>query len=184
MVKTGTKFSYYRKLSAAQKRIYDASNAITELALPQASRFSLCVAELRGWLAAENKLEVQRAAQRMVNGLSEVFKVPRVNIKVLARRPSQNWGELHGLYEMTEGQTPLITVWMRTAQKKQVVAFKTFLRTVVHEFLHHLDYMKFKLADSFHTEGFYKRESTLIRALLMSAGLFDTDGKGGHAVSK
>jgi hypothetical protein len=42
---------------------------------------------------------------------------------------------------------------MRTAAKRQVVAFKTFLRTVVHEVGHHLD-------------GFYKRESSLANALL------------------
>lgn len=45
-----------------------------------------------------------------------------------------------------------------------------------HEFLHHLDYMGFKLADSFHTEGFYKRESELIRDLMMSTGR--TGGNG------
>jgi hypothetical protein len=47
-----------------------------------------------------------------------------------------------------------------------VVAFKTFLRTLVHEVCHHLDYELFRLAETFHTEGFYKRESTLTAALL------------------
>jgi hypothetical protein len=55
---------------------------------------------------------------------------------------------------------------MRTAQKKQVVAFKTFLRTLIHEVCHHLDYELFALEETFHTEGFYKRESTLVGALL------------------
>ncbi|MEK7221411.1 MAG: hypothetical protein AAB253_09470 [candidate division NC10 bacterium] len=31
---------------------------------------------------------------------------------------------------------------------------------------HHLDYELLDLADSFHTEGFYKRESSLLRQLL------------------
>jgi hypothetical protein len=55
---------------------------------------------------------------------------------------------------------------MRTAQKKQVVAFKTFLRTLIHEVCHHLDYELFALEETFHTDGFYKRESTLVSALL------------------
>ena len=55
---------------------------------------------------------------------------------------------------------------MRTAQKKQVVAFRSFLRTVVHEVCHHLDYELYKLPETFHTEGFYKRESALANALL------------------
>ncbi len=171
MAGPGRKFSYYRSLSREQKRIYDESDAIADIALPQASRFSLCVRDLKKWLEADKKLEVQRAAQRMANGLSEVFGVPRVAVKVLARRPSHGGGELHGLYEAEEGSHPVITVWMRTAQRKQVVAFKTFLRTLIHEFVHHLDYAHFRLADSFHTEGFYKRESALIKDLMRSGGI-------------
>lgn len=166
MAKPGRKFSYYSKLTAAGKRLYDKSDAIVSIELPQAKRFGPCVKDLAKWLASENQPEVQRTAQRMANGLSEVFAVHRVQIKVLARRPSKNWGELHGLYEVTEGETPKITVWMRTAQRKQVVAFKTFLRTIVHEFMHHLDYAHYKMADSMHTEGFYKRESALIKDLM------------------
>ncbi len=55
---------------------------------------------------------------------------------------------------------------MRTAARKDVVAFKTFLRTLIHELCHHLDYELYKLPETFHTEGFYKRESTLVNALL------------------
>ena len=55
-----------------------------------------------------------------------------------------------------------ITVWMRTAARKDVVAFKTFLRTLIHELCHHLDYELYKMPETFHTEGFYKRESTLV----------------------
>jgi len=32
----------------------------------------------------------------------------------------------------------------------------------MHEFCHHLDYELLKLPDSFHTQGFYQRESSLI----------------------
>jgi hypothetical protein len=55
---------------------------------------------------------------------------------------------------------------MRTAQRRQVVKFRTFLRTLLHELCHHLDYELLRLPDSFHTEGFYKRESSLLRQLL------------------
>jgi len=50
-----------------------------------------------------------------------------------------------------------------------VVAFKSFLRTIVHELLHHLDYEHFRLDDSFHTEGFFQRESSVARQLLGEA---------------
>ena len=37
---------------------------------------------------------------------------------------------------------------------------------LLHELGHHLDYERLKLEDSFHTEGFYKRESSLMLAVL------------------
>jgi hypothetical protein len=73
---------------------------------------------------------------------------------------------LHGLYVPTQGRTPaVITVWMRTAQRRQVVAFRSFLRTLLHEICHHIDYELFLLEESYHTEGFYKRESSLFHQL-------------------
>jgi hypothetical protein len=47
-----------------------------------------------------------------------------------------------------------------------VVAFRTFLRTLLHEFCHHLDYTLLGLQDSFHTEGFFRRESGLFSQLV------------------
>ncbi len=54
--------------------------------------------------------------------------------------------ELHGLYEAEEGEKAVITVWMKTAAKGQVVAFKSFIRTILHELCHHIDYTCFELA--------------------------------------
>jgi hypothetical protein len=84
-------------------------------------------------------------------------------VKVYATRPSGDWGELHGMYlPEDEGNRAVLEVWMRTAQKQKVVAPRTFLRTVLHELCHHLDYELYKLPETFHTEGFYKRESHLL----------------------
>jgi len=89
-----------------------------------------------------------------------------VKVKVLAVRPHGNWGELHGLYEPEESPSPAtITVWMRTVARKQVVAYKSFGRTLLHELCHHLDYELYKLPETFHTEGFYKRESSLFKQI-------------------
>ena len=55
---------------------------------------------------------------------------------------------------------------MRTVRHRRVVAFRTFLRTLLHEIGHHLDYEHLRLADSFHTEGFFKRESSLFYQLV------------------
>jgi hypothetical protein len=160
-------FAYYAKLSPARQRIYRRSDAIETLPLPAGVMAGEIVVLIRDGLAGDDVKAVQRACQALVDALVAGYRVPPIRIRVLARRPSDDYGELHGLYEPEEGRTPArITVWMRTAAKKQVVAFKTFLRTVVHEVGHHLDYEHFKLEETFHTEGFYKRESALANALL------------------
>jgi len=160
-------FAYYKKLSREDKKIYRESDSVSSIRLPWAKEFRPFVLALAQALLSEDQKEVQRLTQKFADALVQVLKVPKVKIKVLARRPSHNWGELHGLYESEDRGPPLITVWMRTAKRKQVVAFKTYFRTVLHEIMHHLDYTLLKLEDSFHTEGFYKRESSLLKQLLV-----------------
>lgn len=159
-------FAYFARLSPARQRIYRQSDAIATIELPHAARHAAMVVAIRDGLLAEDRTLVHRASQTLIDGLDAGFGIPAVRVQVLARRPADDYGELHGLYEPAEGRTRArITVWMRTAQKRQVVAFKSFLRTLVHEFGHHFDYEYLKLAETFHTEGFYKRESSLANAL-------------------
>lgn len=159
-------FAYYQRLSADRKRIYRQSDAITSLPVPESAALTANLVRLRERLAADDRAGVQQAAQAIGNDLTRGFQVAQVRVRVLTCRPVKKAHELHGLYELDRGRTATITVWMRTAAKRQVVAFKTFLRTLIHELCHHFDYTLLKLPDSFHTEGFYRRESALTAALL------------------
>jgi len=89
-----------------------------------------------------------------------------VRVEVLAARPHSRWGELHGLYTLERGRKAKIQLWMRTAKKKRVVAFRSYLRTLLHEVGHHVDYTGLRLPESYHTQGFYKRESSLFHQLV------------------
>ena len=109
---------------------------------------------------------VERIVQRVCDGVCDAFSVEPVLVDVLEVRPSFTSHELHGLYTPEEGPRPKIRVWMRTAKHGRVVAHRTFVRTLVHELCHHLDYTLLELEESFHTEGFFKRESSLCRQLL------------------
>jgi hypothetical protein len=161
------RFAYFDKLSRTRQQIYLRSDAIESLGLPPGLELGGIVARIAAGLRAEERTAVQAGCQALIGALARGYHVPPVRVRVLARRPADGYGELHGLYEPEdEGETARITVWMRTAQKKQVVAFKTFLRTLIHELCHHLDYELFALEETFHTEGFYKRESSLAGALL------------------
>jgi hypothetical protein len=160
-------FAYYARLSAARKRIYRASDAIDTLGLPPGIAPAAQVAAIRAALAAGDRGTLHHACQDLADALTRGYRVAPLAIRVLARRPADGDGELHGLYEPEEGGTPAkISVWMRTAQREQVVAFRTFVRTLCHEICHHLDYELFALEETFHTDGFYKRESSLANALL------------------
>jgi hypothetical protein len=162
-------FAYYAKLSPARQRIYRQSDAITSLGLPPGLDVGGDVDAIAQALAADDRAAIQAACQRLVDRLTSGYRVPPVKVRVLARRPTDASGELHGLYEPRDDEARArITVWRRTAARRQVVAFKTFVRTIVHEICHHLDYELFALEETFHTEGFYKRESSLANALLAS----------------
>src|SRR5215813_14907865 len=132
-------FSYYARLSRAQQAIYRRSDAITEIRLPQAERFAAAVDAVESALLAEDRAATQAASERVIGGLMEVLGAPPVRVEVLAARPHARWGELHGLYTAERGKRPKIQLWMRTAK--------------------HLDANRLGLDESYHTEGFYKRES-------------------------
>jgi len=159
-------FPYYSRLTARRQAIYRSSDRVVELRVPRVELVHDFVSVLRQALATDNRAAVQAASQAVSRGLTELLSVPPVKVIVLAVRPSSDAGELHGLYTSDGKRTPLIRVWMRTAQQGRVVAFRTFLRTLLHELVHHFDYHHLKLGDSLHTEGFFKRESSLFRQLV------------------
>ena len=162
------RFGYYDRLSATSQRTYRRSDEIRRVALPDAATLVPLAQAVAPALSGEARAEVERACQALVDALNRQLATPPVRVRVLERRPADSGGELQGLYEPDEvtGGLARITVWMRTAQRVQVVKFRTFLRTLVHEVCHHLDYELYKLAETFHTEGFYARESALVRDVL------------------
>jgi hypothetical protein len=162
-------FAYYARLSRAQQKVYRESDGVTELRLPHPAELHPLVAALDAALGSEQRGATQAAAERLIHGLTDALGISRVTVEVLAARPHAKWGELHGLYTVTAGRRPKIQLWMRTAKQKRVVAFRTFVRTLLHEVGHHIDYTLLRLPDSFHTEGFYKRESSLFYQLVPDA---------------
>jgi len=159
-------FAYYDRLSSRNKAIYRRSDEVTTVDLPHPDLLHPLVGGLEESLAREDRRAVERGASRLSRGLLQMLELSPITVQVLAVRPSSSEGELHGLYTREEGEPTRIQLWMRTARHKRVVAFRTFLRTLLHELGHHLDYELLKLADSFHTEGFFQRESSLFRQIV------------------
>ena len=162
-------FAYYDRLSRRERAIYDRSDAVTRIPLPVAEGLRPLVDLLKAGLERDRRPDVEAVAGRLCLGITRALAVEEVRVSVLAVRPSLREAELHGLYTRDGQRPPRIQVWMRTVHYKRVVAFRTFVRTLLHEVCHHLDYTHLKLEDSFHTEGFFKRESSLFYQLVPRA---------------
>jgi hypothetical protein len=174
---------FFYRLSARAQRTYLKGDAIERLDLvPGPAAFSLTAALMRA-LEFGAPSPVERAAQALVSELCRLLSVRSVRVEVRSVRPRNAISELHGIfYPRGPGRRataatargiataqrptdPLIVLWMRTAQRHDVVKPKTLLRTLMHELCHYLDYALLKLEDSFHNSGFFKRESFLVRTL-------------------
>ena len=162
-------FPYYDDLSAAKKRIYRRSDAIESIPLRNPKRIHPVAINLKKSLENNNRRAVAKHASEICRLVCEGLGTEALIVKIRSRRPSSSAEELQGLYEMTEGEAAVLTVWMKTAAKGQVVAFKSFIRTILHELCHHIDYTYYNLDDSLHTEGFFKREASLYKQIVPAA---------------
>jgi hypothetical protein len=106
--------------------------------------------------------DVQRACAEFLRTASVFYCVPECSVRVLAARPLRvreySTTELFGDYHPG---ALVIRVWRRTAIRKEITSFGTFLSTLCHEFCHHLDFHRFGFRDSWHTRGFYERTALL-----------------------
>ena len=138
------------------------SDQTRTLDLPQDGSLLTIAKSIESAMRRGRSTDVRRTCADFLKDASEFYKVADCGIRVLATRPlrvRESWStELFGDYTP---DTMLIRVWMRTAVRKEVTSFGTFLSTLCHEFCHHLDYQKFEFHDSWHTRGFYERAGAL-----------------------
>ena len=163
-------FHYYNKLGHRAQAIYRASDRLTEVSLgARVAELRRQVAEVQQLLQQGQRTALRECCQRFADAFTGQLGIAGVSIRILDNRPRKSGCELYGLYEREHPeQGPAqccIRLWMRTAHHRRIVAFPTFMRTLLHELCHHLDYELYRLPDSLHTEGFFKRESSLYQQL-------------------
>lgn len=149
------------RIQSSDNGIYQFSN---ETETVNYSRFSKT--EMKALLGAgESVCERVDKAQRVITYLCEKYDIPVVKVQVLdANRPVfRNGAEKHGDYTPAMRR---IRVWNRTAKRGNVIAIKTFIDTLLHEFIHHYDIAYLKMGSTPHTTGFYKRIADLKGKLL------------------
>lgn len=157
---------FRRRLTRAQQRHYDRSNRISAIPLRVSTRLRNVALDLREALARADRQRVQVLSQSICDEVCAALRVRSPRVRVEGVRRATRGGELHGLFSTGLAGGDRIQVWMFTAKRRQAVAFKTFLRTLVHEICHHFDYVLLRLGESFHTDGFFKRESSLVRQII------------------
>ncbi len=172
-------FAYYDRLGRRDQAVYRRSDEVAGIRLPDPGALRPAAEAIAAALSRGDRDAAQAAAAGLAAGVARGLGVPVPRVEVLAVRPRYTGGELHGLYTLPERGGARIQVWMRTARHRRPVAFRTFLRTLLHEVCHHLDFTLLGLPKSFHTEGFFQRESSLFHQLLPAAR--GGEGGGGGA---
>ena len=142
---------------------FQESDQLTALELPQDKR----LLELARMIALGMKdgmlPAVRDACSEFLACAADFYGVRRPEVRALAARPLRvregGWAsELFGDYTIN---TTVIRIWTRTAVRKQVTSYGTFLSTLCHEFCHHLDCERFGFRHTPHTRGFYQRTAAL-----------------------
>ncbi len=141
---------------------FDQSDRNKTLDLSGEPLLTTIAASIEMAMKAGKAAAVRRPCAEFLARAAKLYKVPPCSIRVLAARPlkvREQWTtELFGDYD--PGSLG-IRLWMRTAVRKDVTSFGTFLSTLCHEFCHHLDFHLFNFDDSWHTRGFYERTAVL-----------------------
>lgn len=151
--------------SARRRSPTPATGTAEAIPLRDALALRPIVADLESALRNGDVREVESCCNELSYEICMDLGLPILRVTVRDERPEQAGYELHGLYEWADGKIPQVQVWMRTRARGRIVAFRTFLRTLLHELVHHVDFGGRHLDVSPHGPAFYRRESSLFRQL-------------------
>lgn len=151
-------------IKAARKSYRDAnyarSNSITKVRFqPSSSAINLS----REILISSGAADRQRLSEALLDELSDGAGIDVVEVAIAdqnqthRRRGSRIIMKKYGSYRP---RSKTINISNRTAARGQILAPKSFLDTLLHEWLHHYDTYKLKI-NSIHSKGFYDRLNDL-----------------------
>ena len=156
-----------RQFSAREKKAYALSNSLTGVDFKITPSMRRKVGDLALWLAEGDKLRVKETTQLVLDLLCEAAEIPPAKLELKDTAEARFRGDkaVWKLYGACE-RNGTITVAFKTAVRRKVFAFKTYLNTVIHEYMHWYDARKLNLGISFHTSGFYHRVRDVYTQLL------------------
>lgn len=139
---------------------YDYSNSVTKVKIPISQEAADLAQGLLSVLDYEERLNL---SEQLLDELCDLAGLDIVEFNLVdanqihRKRDGKIVMKRYGSYKIAE---KIITIHHRTASRGQVLAAKSYIDTLLHEWLHHYDFKKLKL-NSIHSRGFYLRLNDL-----------------------
>ena len=127
----------------------------------------------RKLIESQSASEREALGQKLLDSICRNLEIPRSRLRVLNERQPHKMYEgklaskLYGVYYC---QNAMIEIANLTSIRKQVVAGKTFLDTLIHELMHHIDRKFLRIPSTPHSPGFYARIEDLKTKLMRMKG--------------
>ena len=145
---------------------YERSNSISAINFEPSGRARRLAGRI---LVSSGYEERQRLSHFLINELAFNAEIERIEIKITN---TKQWHKRRGTrlavkkYGVYYPKTKRISIQNLTAVQGKELASKTFLDTLLHEWMHHYDFKKLSL-NSIHTKGFYERIRSLKERLIL-----------------
>src|SRR5271157_1124212 len=118
--------------TAALRARFLESDRLTALEVPEDDRLRASAKSIASAMQGSTASSVRQECVEFLSLASSFYKVRQPGIRVLAARPLRvrEGGSSIELFGDYSPETMLIRLWMRTAIRKQVTSFGTFLSTL------------------------------------------------------
>lgn len=127
----------------------------------------------RKLIESQSAREREALGQELLDSICRSLEIPRARLRVInERQPHEMYeGKLaYKLYGVYHCRSAMIEIANLTSIRKQVVAGKTFLDTLIHELMHHIDRKFLRIPSTPHSPGFYARIEDLKAKLMRMRG--------------
>ena len=135
---------------------YEKSNNITKIKIPISNEARHLTSLL---LKSKEEKERQSLGDDLLDELADLAKIDIVSLKISDTKQyhkKRNGKVAMKQYGYYKPGSKYIYISNRTSVRGQILAPKTFLDTLLHEWTHHYDHQKLGL-NSIHSAGFYAR---------------------------
>jgi len=139
-----------------KKSNYERSNDITTIDFPISTHVKKLAGKL---LKSKSEGKRQRLGDELLDELADLSRIDIVKLKISSAKQYHKKYKgrvIARQYGYYKPETKYIYINNRTAVRGQILASKTLLDTMLHEWVHHYDHCKLGL-NSIHTAGFYAR---------------------------